>query len=209
MSWRWCRVYHESPYAPTAATFRPYGPLARFDHHTPPFGDPSVDPAGRSVLYVADSLSTGACEVFGEAGEVLVCPRWRVGIIEPIRSLTLLDLVPEGSAMSITALPALAQGDEPRSLTQQWARAIVEDEPAGPGVSGMHYRTAYAAGEALVLWDCPESVRAVDTGGLQDFPLMYPPLLARLRCEVQQDRNLPVTLISAADCHRCQHIDTR
>ena len=45
--------------------------------------------------------------------------------------------------MAIGALPSLCDGNERRSLTQQWARAIYEDEPAGPDVAGIHYRSAY------------------------------------------------------------------
>jgi hypothetical protein len=39
--------------------------------------------------------------------------------------------------MAIGALPALGDGNEARSLTQQWARAIYEDQPAGPEITGM------------------------------------------------------------------------
>ena len=47
--------------------------------------------------------------------------------------------------MAIGALPALSDGNEARSLTQQWARAIYEDQPAGPettGIAGRRLRPA-------------------------------------------------------------------
>lgn len=154
------------------------------------------------MLYVAENLVTGACEVFGEAGAATLCPRWRVGVVEPTRTLTLLDLEPEGAAMRIGALPALAQGDVSRPLSQQWARAIVEDQPAGPGISGVRYRSAYAGGGALALWDCPDTVRVIDTGTPQDLPLRHPNVLRRLRVGLE-DLELPVTLISTADCRQC------
>jgi hypothetical protein len=72
--WRWCRVYHREARTPRGDTARTFGPLARFDPHTPDPAHPAVDPAGRSVLYVGDGLATSACEVFGETGEALICP---------------------------------------------------------------------------------------------------------------------------------------
>ena len=55
------------------------------------------------------------------------------------------DLAAEGAAMAIGALPALSDANEARSLTQQWARAIYEDQPAGPETTGIHYRSATTA----------------------------------------------------------------
>ena len=63
------------------------------------------------------------------------------------------DLAAEGAAMAIGALSALSDGNEARSLTQQWARAIYEVQPAGPETTGIHYRSGYNSGESLALWD--------------------------------------------------------
>jgi len=49
--WRWCRVYHRDTRTPRGDTARTFGPLARFDPHTPDPARPAVDPTGRSVLY--------------------------------------------------------------------------------------------------------------------------------------------------------------
>jgi RES domain len=112
-------------------TFRRYGPKARFDHQHP--ADPPVeDPTGRRVLYVGEDLATSACEVFGDAGIAAICPFYRVAIIAPTTTLAMFNLVAKGAAMAIGALPALGDGNEPRSLTQQWVRAIYEDKPAAP-----------------------------------------------------------------------------
>jgi hypothetical protein len=46
------------------------------------------------------------------------------------------DLDAKGAAMAIGALPSLGNGNEPRSLTQQWARAIYDEKPAGSAVTG-------------------------------------------------------------------------
>lgn len=203
-AWGWCRIYHRSSRTPRAETFRSFGPLARFDHHTPDPDSPGDDPGGRAVLYIAENLTAAACEVFGQAGVAALCPQWRVGIVAPDRALRVLDLVREGAAMRIGALPALAQGDVPRALSQQWARAIAEDRPAGDEVTGIRYRTAYAAGIALALWDCEDAVHTVGPAGVADLPLTDPRILARLRVGLAP-LHLPVSVIGAGDCVRCVH----
>jgi len=197
--WGWCRIYHRSARTSRAETFRSFGPLMRFDHHTPPPGASAEDPGRRSVLYLAENLTAAACEVFGEAGVAALCPQWRVGIIEPVRPLRLLDLEPEGTAMRIGALPALAQG---RCVPRAWARAIAEDRPAGDEVSGIRYRTAYSAGIALALWDCDDAVRTVGPDIPADLPLIDPRILARLRVGLAP-LHLPVSPIGAGECPRC------
>lgn len=98
---------------------------------------PKIDESGRRILYVGEDLATSASEVFGEAGVAAICPRYRLSIVAPIRPLALVDLARRGAALAIGALPALADGSEARSLTQQWARAIFEDQPASPDVCGV------------------------------------------------------------------------
>jgi len=69
-------VYHHSRQTRRGDSARGFGPLARFDPHTPPAAAPGLDPARRSVLYAGQDLATSACEVFGEAGEARLCPAW-------------------------------------------------------------------------------------------------------------------------------------
>ena len=76
----------------------------------------------------------------------------------------MFDLAAKGAALAIDALPALGDGNEARSLTQQWARAIYKDQPAGPGITGIHYRSGYNSGQALALWDCDADVEVVRDG---------------------------------------------
>jgi hypothetical protein len=201
--WRWCRVYHRSRHTPDGVTFRRYGPLARFDHHRPA-EPPAIDPDGRRILYVGEDLATSACEVFGEAGVAQVCPGWRVSVIAPIRKLPVFDLARKGSAMAIGALPALADGNEARRLTQAWARAIYEDRPAGAEPTGIKYRSGYNYGRALALWDCDGDVEIVrDAGGrLQDLPLNDPRVLNRLQVQLRR-RRINVTTVPASSCTGC------
>ncbi len=150
-------------------------------------------------------MATSASEVFGEAGEAQLCPRYRVSIVAPTRRLAMFDLAEPGRAMAIGAVASLASGNEPRPLTQEWARAIYDDQPAGPNANGIRYRSAYNFAISLALWDCDDGVEIVrDTKGrLQDFPLTDSRVFARF--EVQMRRRLiKVTTVSSADCAQCK-----
>lgn len=107
--------------------------------------------------------------------------------------------------MAIGALPSLADGNEARSLTQQWARGIFEDQPAGPDVCGVRYRTAYNFGYSLALWDCDNSVDIVrdSSSRAQDLSLQDPRVLRRLQVEMRK-RRIGVTTISESECAICQ-----
>ena len=52
------RIYHQDDLTPSADARRLFGPLLRFDHHTPPFAAPARCPAGRTVVYAAKTLRT-------------------------------------------------------------------------------------------------------------------------------------------------------
>lgn len=202
--WRWCRVYHRSTNTPDGVAFRPFGPLYRLDHHHE-FNPPQIDSTGRRILYVGVDLATSASEVFGEAGVATICPNYRVSIVTPTRPLPLFDLASTGAAMAIGALPSLADGNETRALTQQWARAIFEDQPAGPDVRGVRYRSAYNFGYSLALWDCDDSVEIVcdSAGRIQDLALDDPRVLGRLQVEMRK-RRIAVTTIRQSECKTCQ-----
>lgn len=185
-------------------TFRGYGPLARLDHHheaTPPV----VDGTGRRILYVGEDLATSASEVFGDAGIAPICPRYRVSIVAPTRSLAMFDLAHRGAALAIGALPSLGDGNEARSLTQEWARAIYEDQPAGPEICGTRYRTGYNFGHSLALWDCEDRVEILrdSRGRPQDLALSDARVLPRLQVQMR-NRLINVTLVSPEDCEQCR-----
>jgi hypothetical protein len=202
--WRWCRVYHQGKYTPDGVTFRRYGPQARFDHHHPA-DPPVVDTTGRRVLYVGEDLATSACEVFGDAGIAAICPNYRVAIIAPTTILAIFNLAAKGAAMAIGALPALGDGNEARSLTQQWARAIYEDQPAGPEITGIHYRSGYNSGQALGLWDCDADVEVVrdDDGHQQNIALDDPRILPRLQVQLRR-RQISITTVTSSECNECK-----
>ena len=197
----WFRVYHAGP-ARTATGLRRFGPLARFDHHTPPYGRPAECPAGRSVIYLADSLRSAAAEVFGEHRLALVCPRYRVAALRP-RSAAIVQNLRGVGAMMIGGLPAMNVADVPRAETQAWARAIYEDRPADPAVCGVRYTTAYAGGIALALWDtAPNLLVAVRDRARQDLALVDPRIYPRLLTAIVPLR-IEVRVIESAECPRC------
>lgn len=202
-AWQWCRVYHAGPNIPTGHSPRPFGPLARFDPHTPSSDAAAVDLGGRSVLYVGADLATSACEVFGEAAEAPLCESWRVALLRPTRQLTLFDLCAPGAAMEIGALPALADAALPRGLTQRWARAIYEDDPLGRHVAGIRCRSAYNGGAALALWDCAGLVETVTVGGTAgDVGLREPAMLERLMVALAP-RRITINLLDKSGCRLC------
>lgn len=202
--WEWCRVYHQDEYAADGATFRQFGPQARFDHHHAA-DPPQIDASGRRILYVGEDLATSTCEVFGAAGVATICPAYRVSILVPTTPLTVYDIVAKGAAMAIGAVPALGDGDEPRSLTQEWARAIYEDQPGAKDVVGIHYRSAYNSGESLALWDCDACITiATDSAGQkQDIALNDHRILGRLQTELKR-RQINVTTVAADNCNKCK-----
>lgn len=102
-------------------------------------------------------------------------------------------------------MPALGDGNEARSLTQQWARAIYEDQPAGPEITGIHYRSGYNSGQALALWDCEGGLEVVhdDGGHRQDIALDDPRILARLQVQLRR-RQISITTVPSSECNECK-----
>ena len=197
----WFRVYHAAPDRPAAAR-RAFGPIERFDPHTPPATAPADCPAGRSVLYLGDSLRTAAAEVFGAHRLAAVCPRYRVAALVPRDELIVQNLRGAG-AMMIGGLPAMNVADIPRTETQGWARAIHEDRPANPRVCGVRYTSAYAGGISLAVWDTAPAISVTRVRGrAQDFALAEPHIYARLLTAVVPLR-IEVRTIASEDCTRC------
>jgi hypothetical protein len=182
--WGWCRIYHRSTHTPDGVAHRTYGPLHRLDHHIPDRdGRPQESRDGRSVLYVAGNLPTALGEVFGDYPEAAVCPNYRIALVRPAAPIRVLDLRGQGAAMRIGALPSLATGDYPRASTQEWARAIYEDQPvARKTVRGAYYGAAHTNGPAVALWDTDGDVEVLKSGRGQgqDIALADPRMWPRV-----------------------------
>ncbi|WP_415111207.1 RES domain-containing protein [Micropruina sp.] len=146
-------------------------------------GQSQLSSEARSVLYVAANLITAFGEVFGDYPEAWVCPSYRIALVRPVAPLRVLDLRGQGAAMRIGALPSLAIGDYPRARTQEWARAIYEDQPvAGERVRGVYCNAAHTNGPALALWDTAGDIDNVrDRRGIpQDLALTDPRIWPRI-----------------------------
>lgn len=194
---RWVRIYHRDDRTPSAATPRPFGPLLRFDHHTPPFAAPAVCPDGRTVVYAARTLRTSGGEVFGDAGEATVCPHLRAAVVRPARATVVQDVQANGS-MLIGALPALGTADVPRTETQAWARAVYEDRPASPLVAGIRWSGAHDEGPCVALWDTAPGFVVV-----QDVPLLAPAVFRRF-IVAMRELDIEVAVVPADGCVRCR-----
>jgi hypothetical protein len=90
-------------------------------------------------------------------------------------------------------------------LTQVWARAIYDEQPAGRDANGIRYRSAYNFGYSLALWDCDDSVEIVRDarGRLQDLALTDSRVLRRFQ-EQMRKRLIKVTTVSSGDCIECK-----
>jgi RES domain-containing protein len=205
---RWVRVYHQSGHTPTPLTRRVYGPTARFDPHT--VTDPDMAarecPQRRAVIYLAKTLGTALAEVFGMVKEAEICPNYRVAALAITHRCHLQDLTSEG-CMALDTVTALSQADVPRPLTQQWARAIYEDEPAGRPVDGIIYNGAHDHGLCLALFERAPMLHLA--GGTTGSALGEP--LLGLQSQVERAlrrRSRRFRAVDAKECKRCREAAT-
>jgi hypothetical protein len=157
------------------------------------------------VLYVAGNLATGFGEVFGDHRAAAVCANYRIALVRPTSPIDVLDLRGQGAAMRIGALPSLATGEHPRRRTQEWARAIFEDQPvARRTVHGVYYDAAHSNGPALALWNTEHRVELVtsSSGAMQDFALTDPRMWPRV---VDAAVSLGMRADLVVRCPRCSN----
>lgn len=97
--------------------------------------------------------------------------------------------------MSIGAVGTLAWGDEPRRLTQRWARAIYEDLP---DFRGLRYRSAHQGGLAIAYWGLDPLVEVPGT----DIALTDATMLGRVRLALAKQGRV-LRIIDPSSCDRC------
>jgi hypothetical protein len=194
------RVFHVHPGRPPLEA-RGYGPLAaRFDPHLPDAdGRPHVQPDGRGVIYLGETLGTGLAEAFPDQWpEVRICPNHRAVQASPAAAAPLLDLTGDG-AMAIGAVGTLGSGDEARELTQAWARAIYEDLP---DLRGVKYRGAHQGGVSIAVWE-RAGVLVPRPGTPADGVALVGPLAGRVKVALASQGRRPVH-VTSADCDGCR-----
>jgi hypothetical protein len=166
----WFRVYHRDSYTPSALHRRAFGPLSRFDHHSPPVDVPAICPLGRTATYLAETLRAAASEVFDGIDPFRVCPNWRLARLRPTAPLEVQDVIGAGG-MNLGAGPWL--GSSPprlvkRAYTQEWARKIYDDS----GLQGIRYTGSHEEGPCLVVWDRAPALELVTNAGVSyDTPI--------------------------------------
>lgn len=199
------RIYHMDQRSPSGIFRRSYGPTERFDHHTPkPL--PAEDPDGRAVIYLAREIGVCGAEVFGDVKEANICPQYRAVAALPNHPTEIQDLVGAG-VMALGALAGLGTGDVSRRLSQEWARAVYEDDPAGHPVDGVRYLGAHDGQEAIALWERAPALDVIQHPGgmVADAALSHPPLWRRFTVEMRS-RGIVVRRIQSSQCVRCQTV---
>jgi hypothetical protein len=98
--------------------------------------------------------------------------------------------------MAIGAYIGLSTARLDVTLTQSWAVAIYEDEPAGP-VDGIRYLGAHDGGGCVVMWERGPQLQVVDDRRLTDSGIW-------LRfVEEMASRRIDATEIDRRNCVRC------
>jgi hypothetical protein len=167
----------------------------RFDHQVRDRHQRAkVQPDGRGVIYLAETLGTALAEAFqGQDVEVGVCPNMRAVPMAPADVTELLDLTSDG-VMKIGALAGLASGHYSRRLTQRWGRAIYEDLEA---FAGIRYRGAHQNGICVVGWERTGPLAFEDDEDLELDERLWDRVIVEL-----SDQGRVATKIDIVDCPR-------
>jgi hypothetical protein len=151
------------------------------------------------VSYLGDTLGCGLAEAFpGQWPEVRICPNHHAAQAAPCQPVELLDLTGDG-AMAIGGVGTLGSGNEPRRLTQRWARAIYEDLP---NLAGVLYRGAHQGGTSVAVWERAGELQT-RPGIPADGQALSGPLAARVTVALARQGRRPVW-IAAASCEDCR-----
>ena len=147
---RLVRLFDPSRFGATAAGFRSYGPLHRFDHHLGAENGTPGEDAERGIYYAARTFSGCLVEIFGDTGVVDLD---RHHVASPIlqRDLRLLDLRHNG-AMRAGTKAAIAKVSE-RKLSQAWSRHFYETPGVYGEVDGVIYLNAHNDEDAIALYE--------------------------------------------------------
>lgn len=144
------RIYSTERPGITAATFRRYGPLERFDHQRPAAdGTPRADPE-RGISYFAEHLRGCLVEVFGDTNKVWMEHRY-LCVSVTTAAVQLLDLRRGGGRAAGTE-DALAK-DGNRRISQAWSRYFYEHAEQYGEIDGIIYENAHNSDTAIALYE--------------------------------------------------------
>jgi hypothetical protein len=195
----WLRIYHKDFFTPDALHRRRYGPLHRFDHHTPPAASPANCPEGRTVIYLAADLPTAVAEVF-DLPDFGVCPMWRLAYVQTVGATTVQDVFGNG-AKQLGTDQALGSGNVTRAFSQRAARHIYTEHPT---IQGIHYAGSNQAGKCLALWERAPALKVVQADGGADESALHDagtwPEIRGACVDIGQS----AYMIRSADCTYCE-----
>lgn len=155
------------------SAFRTYGPVLRFDPHPPPKGEhPSS-----GIWYAAASPLGALAEAF--QGDRTIDRFRQLPYLTGLRfsrELRVLDV----STSSAGSWPTRAGGTYalstgPHSVTQRWARRIVE---AFPDLDGVHYDSRFSGQGCIALFSA--AADAMPARPVLSLPLTHPGLTTRI-----------------------------
>jgi len=135
------RLYNPANHNASARLFRKLGPFARFDHHVPA--------TTRGIIYAAETLAGALAEIYGDTAGGPT-NGYRYCALEPIRSLSLLDLRDNGAFAAGTIL-AVSSTSHP--LAQEWSRYFYDNVAVYGEVDGIIYPNAHNGALAVALYE--------------------------------------------------------
>jgi len=153
--------------------FRHFGPVLRFDPHPPP----RSHYPDRAVWYGASTPGTALAEAF-QVDRTIDRRNGRPYLtgLSFTRALSVLDLaVDSPGAWATRAGGTFAISTAPHTVTQRWARTIVD---AFPDLEGVRYNSRFAGTASVALFAPARS--ATPTQPVISLPLTHPDLGGRL-----------------------------
>jgi hypothetical protein len=170
----WWRVHKtEGDHVMAWNALRTFGPLLRFDPHHLPRGED----AGRGVWYGASTPDAALGEAF-QVDRTIDRDHYRPYLtgLSFTRPLTVLDVAADSNgAWATRAGGTYAISTGPHTVTQHWARTIVE---AFPDLDGLRYNSRFAGAPCLAAF--VPAADAMPNRPKLSLPLTHPNLGSRI-----------------------------
>ncbi len=176
----WWRIHRtQGDYVLAWNAFRSYGPVLRFDPHPLPRGEH----VGRGIWYGAASPLGALAEAF--QGDRTIDRFRQVPYLTGLRfrrELRLLDVsMSSAGSWATRAGGTYALSTGPHSVTQRWARRIVE---AFPDLDGVHYNSRFSGQGCIALF--VSAAGAMPSRPVVSLPLTHPGLTTRIAGAAQR-----------------------
>ena len=177
------RIFDPTSYGSTAAGFRYFGPLSRFDHQrcdpAPPSGARERAPrqrgskaeidSKRGIIYAGFSLSCCLIEVFGDHG-IIKLQQQQIAYITLKQSIKLLNLRDSGAWDAGATSSMVVDGR--RKLTQAWSRYFYENPNLYGEIDGLIFNNAHNGEEAIALYE--RAVKQLSSASISTLNLNEP-----------------------------------